>query len=111
MKLNILGTDYELSIRLGKDDPKLQEYNDGYTDFTTKEMVVEDTTPVRDDPGMKGDLALYEKQVMRHEIVHAFLFESGLDAGAKWAMNEEIIDWFAIQMPKIIKACKEADAL
>lgn len=42
---------------------------------------------------------------MRHEILHAFLFESGLSENAGfsgcWATNEEMVDWFAIQSTKI----------
>ena len=52
---------------------------------------------------------------MRHEITHAFLNESGLDANASdtdcWAKNEEMVDWFAIQSPKIYKAFNEVGAL
>lgn len=50
---------------------------------------------------------------LRHEIVHAFLYESGLDCntfmtgGKPWAKNEEMVDWFAIQGPKIVKAWKD----
>ena len=36
------------------------------------------------------------KKVIRHELVHAFLFESGLSVNS-WADNEEIVDWIAIQ--------------
>lgn len=46
------------------------------------------------------DLIAYQKKVLRHEIVHAFLYESGLwqnAYGSKcWAKNEEMIDWMAI---------------
>lgn len=58
------------------------------------------------------DLIAYQKKVLRHEIVHAFLYESGLwqnAYGSKcWAKNEEMIDWMAIQIPKIQRAYKEA---
>lgn len=58
------------------------------------------------------DLVAYQKKVLRHEIVHAFLYESGLwqnAYGSKcWAKNEEMIDWMAIQIPKIQRAYKEA---
>ena len=58
----------------------------------------------------------YGKQLMRHEIVHAFLSESGLSANAlspdgAWALNEEMVDWFAIQGPKIVSARQAAPAL
>ena len=42
-----------------------------------------------------------------HEIVHAFLHESGLSSNSEWAMNEEIADWIALQLPKIISICNE----
>ena len=48
-------------------------------------------------------------KTLRHEIVHAFLYESGLnrntfsDNGKPWAVNEEMVDWFAIQGPKIME--------
>ena len=48
-------------------------------------------------------------KTLRHETVHAFLYESGLnrntfsDAGKPWATNEEMVDWFAIQGPKIME--------
>ena len=47
-----------------------------------------------------------QKHVLRHELIHAFLFESGLDQNSNlcesWAINEEMVDWMAIQMPKIM---------
>lgn len=46
-----------------------------------------------------------------NEIVHAFLLESGLDENSEWARNEELVDWIAIQGPKIWKAWQEADAV
>lgn len=52
--------------------------------------------------------------MIRHELVHAFLFESGLSVNS-WADNEEIVDWIAIQFPKLqagfnaVNALKEGD--
>ena len=47
----------------------------------------------------------------RHEIIHAFLFESGLAENSEWAQNEEMVDFFAIQFPKLMEAFKNADAI
>ena len=49
-------------------------------------------------------------------MIHAFLAESGLSANAlsnytSWAENEEMVDWIAIQFPKILEVFKEADCL
>ena len=53
---------------------------------------------------------------LRHEIFHAYLNESGLQGASltfngPWARNEEMIDWLAIQMPKIIKTFEEVGCL
>lgn len=57
-----------------------------------------------------------QKETLRHEIVHAFFFESGIaDNGlafdGSWAKNEEMVDWFALQGLKIYKAWQEAGAV
>jgi hypothetical protein len=48
---------------------------------------------------------------LRHEIIHCFLHESGVwgsSSGAdSWAMNEEMVDWIAMQFPKILKVFKQ----
>ena len=111
MKLNILGTEYDLIIRDPKDDPQLTESCDGYTDNTVKEFVVADMNAYQGRDHATKNLKDYEQQVARHEIIHGFLFESGLDVSCSWATNEEVVDWFAIQMPKILKACQEADVI
>ena len=44
-------------------------------------------------------------------VPHVFLFECGLAENSPWAQNEELVDWIAIQGPKIHKAWEEAGAL
>lgn len=74
-----------------------------------KEIVVENYK--RGQPGSKGKLEIQEQKNIRHEIVHAFLFESGLAENSDWAQNEEMVDWVAKQGPKLLKAWQEAGAL
>ena len=110
MKINILGTEYDIILEDPADDPKLKDC-DGYTDTSVKKLVVDSMDSHKDDPGRKSDLAYYQRQVLRHEIIHAFLFESGLDASCSWAANEEAIDWIAIQLPKLAAVMKEGGLL
>ena len=46
-----------------------------------------------------------QKKALRHEIIHAFLAESGLQANFKhcdqFGHDETMVDWFAIQYHKI----------
>ena len=109
--VNILGVEYRIHVVAKEENPKLQNY-DGYVDFTTKEIFVDKFVP---DADSFQDLEYYAKKVLRHEIVHAALYESGIDCCSAsvdaWARNEEMVDWVAIQFPKLIKMFEEADAL
>ena len=106
---HILGTEYIILKRSVRDDKRLNNRKEN-CEWTTKQIVVE-----QEMYGNLGDMDCYMKKVLRHEIVHAFAIESGLHESsletASWAANEEMIDWFARQGPKIYKAWKEADAL
>lgn len=112
MKINILGADWEIERREKDEDENLKEI-DGYTDFTTRKIVV---AIVKREPGSVDDVERYIRKVTRHEIVHAFLFESGLHVNSlhfedAWSVNEEMIDWFAFQGEKIYNAWQEAGAV
>ena len=106
MTVNVLGTKYTILESNKIADPIL-EGNDGYCDFTTKTIVID---TFRESPNSVKDLASYKMQVIRHELVHAFLFESGLDSSS-WANNEEIVDWIANQFPKLHTAFVQCNAV
>lgn len=110
MKVNVLGAAYSVTVSNDSKEPRLNDC-DGFCDETTKEIFADDYQSYADDLSAKRNLKLQTKKVIRHEIVHAFLFESGLAENSLWAQNEELVDWIAMQGPKIIKAWQEADAL
>lgn len=96
--VTVLGVKYRIHLHVKKaDKPILQDY-DAVTDTSTKDIYIADFVP--DDHSL-DDLAEYTRKTLRHELTHAFLYESGLDANSDWARNEEIIDWIAIQYPKM----------
>lgn len=109
-KVNILGSEWNVKFGNKKEYPNLTNI-DGYTDLSIREIVVDDMEASQGQIGTKADLESYQKQVVRHEIIHAFLLESGLDSNSNsadsWAVNEEMVDWFAIQSPKIFKVFNE----
>lgn len=104
--VEVLGVPYAIIDGDRSKDPCLDKA-DGYCDHTTKEIIIDTFKP---SDNSLGDLPAYRKQVIRHELVHAFLFESGLGAES-WGCNEEIVDWIAFQFPKMLQAFEEADAL
>lgn len=112
MTVSILGTEYSVEFLSEAEEKKLKTCS-GFCDWTTKRIVVEKEkeTEVDDLERMEE----YTKKVLRHEIIHAFLCESGLDECSGetycWARNETMVDWFARQGAKIYQAWKEVGAL
>ena len=104
-KINILGTEYTIEYRHEKEDVKLEDCN-GYCETYSKKLILK----IYDDDVQNCEkLELLSDKTLRHEIIHAFLHESGLSSNSEWAMNEEIVDWIALQLPKMISVCNELD--
>ena len=78
-RINVLGTNYTIEYKSFKDDEKLKDL-DGYTDFYLKRIVVEED--FEDRIKLKEKIKAYQNKILRHEIIHAFLFESGLDCNS-----------------------------
>lgn len=114
--VNTLGTQWEIR-KEDFDQPELKGKNrSGYCFPAAKQIVVEDLDT---DDDWKNESKEVKKKhasaIMRHEVVHAFLYESGLfgdSTGSEaWATNEEMVDWIAIQFPKMYKVFAELDIL
>jgi len=118
MKVNILGTDYTIVYKDYTADSYFEKYRyAGYCDEVTKTIVVGN---LKTFPNMEDETSAYckesEKYTLRHELIHAFLNESGLSTSSTvvdrpWAKNEEMIDFFAIQIPKIVKTFEKLKLL
>lgn len=108
--VQILGTLY--AVRFDVPEEKMPEGADGCMDQSTHMIKIAKIEASRES---LQNLDSYKEKVLRHEIVHAFLYESGLwnNSGdiRSWGQSEEIADWIAIQSPKIFRAFKDVDAL
>ena len=108
--VDILGTEYSVHKQSAKDNPKLEECN-GICEQYSKKIVLNTLEEEKQDVMIVENVEELEKKVLRHEIIHAYLGESGLRGSSEWAENEEMVDWFAIQLPKIFKTFKELDVI
>ena len=118
MRIDILGTHYEVAFKEYDKDPLFKKCSfDGYCDSVDKAICI---CSMKTHPSCEDETEEYcykvEKGILRHEIIHAFLNESGLQDSAAsidgpWAKNEEMGDWIALQLPKIAEACKAVDAM
>lgn len=117
MTVNILGTEYTIVVKKYDCDPYFKKIGaNGYCSSTDKTIALCDMSTYPDwEDETEYAQDVQTKETLRHEIVHAFLNESGLAANSTgsdaWARNEEIVDWFALQGPKIYAAWQEAGAL
>lgn len=110
-KVNILGTEYTIKMDVPQEDMPLN--GDGCIDPSIKTIMIMDFG--EPDGDSIKDLESYKKKTMRHEITHAFMYESGLWSNSgnvkAWGQSEEITDWIALQFPKMLQAFINVDAI
>lgn len=118
MKIDILGTEYRIETHKVSEDSYMEEKGlAGYCEEENKLIVVADMSEEKYFVGMDEKAQeTYRKKTLRHEIMHAFLNESGLSDSSNrfdgaWAKNEEMVDWLAIQTPKIFSTFKKMNIL
>lgn len=106
--INCLGTYYTILFDVPEDEMPCGA--DGVMDYTSKTIKIAEMKPDKDSVEIMSN---YRYKVLRHEIIHAFLYESGLHNNShspiSWATDEEIVDWFAIQLPKINEVLMSLD--
>lgn len=101
--VSVLGTVYTVRVCSEAEDARLLGAN-GITDWSSKEILLEEAPA-----GNVRNMAEAVRSVLRHEIVHAFIQESGMPT-APWA-TEEMVDWLALQGEKIWRAWQEIGAV
>lgn len=108
--VNVLGTNY--TIRFVPEEELEELGADGATDYSIKEIRVGIFIPQKCS---QAELGVYQKKVIKHELIHAFLYESGLvecsGSTNSWANNETMVDWFAYQHDKLHATFEKAGAL
>ncbi len=112
-RVSILGTTWKIEVKKAKECAGLKGIG-GFCDHTIKTIFIHKQHK-HSQVDEVYDLRETERRNLRHEIVHAFFFESGLAYNSsdmrKWAMNEEMIDWIAQQHEKLHRAFVEAGAI
>lgn len=107
MKVNVLGTEYDVEILSQRDESMDVLESVGYTDCSVKKIRVLDVTK-NTDLSQQEDREKYQNLILRHELIHAFLYESGIGFGMQFH-NEELVDWLAMQFPKMTEVFDETE--
>lgn len=96
--ISILGVPYTIEEAGLGQDPRM-EIRDGYTDPSVKRIRVSDLEREEGAEDRVEDLEWFRRQVTRHEIIHAFITESGA-GDADWH-TEDMVNWLAYMAPAL----------
>lgn len=108
--VNILGQPWRIKICSAEVEPRLKD-NVGFTDWTSHFIGIADPAENNSDLDNQTE---FMKQVARHEIVHAFLFQSGLADDWMHPTNgheETAVDWIARQFHAMQKVIEQVEKL
>lgn len=101
--INVLGAEYKIITEPFGENKTC----DAWCDYTGREIHI-----ASDNTENMLDFERSQRKNLRHEIIHAFLAESGLQENFEHreiGHEETMVDWFAIQFPKIFKVYRELD--
>ena len=102
--INILGTNYRFVV----DSKSLEPDTDGLCGYYNKQITIRRVIDIFDNTAKFEEKKLRFNEIMRHEIVHAFLDESGLD---NYSSDEVLVQWMAAQLPKMFEVMKECECI
>ena len=101
-KVNILGTEYNITIDCDDED------RDGDANFYSKIIRIRPLEKLLDKEATDSERKIRENHVVRHELFHSFLWETG---ETELAYDEHLVDWLATMSPKIFKVFQELDII
>lgn len=102
--MNILGTEYQLI----ESDDIIKQNADGVCMEYDKQIKIRPVENMLNPDDSKLTKKKRYNEVLRHEVIHAFFSESGLDY---YSSDERLIDWIAIQFPKLVELFSEQGCL
>lgn len=108
----VLGQEYVIYMNVPSEEDYVLESCAGYCDKTERRIVIGKLSSACN----LANPMQYIKYILRHEIIHAFLFESGIGGDTTWDIDgeehpEHMVEWIGMQFPKLLKAFQEVDAL
>lgn len=109
MIINVLGAKWKIEDRSPDKDELLTDRY-GYCDPSIK-LIVLRTGQEYDEV---KDYDQIRKSTLRHELIHAFMCESGLYENMthpEIGVDETMVDWVAIQFPKMVDLFKKVGCL
>ena len=98
-KIDILGTPYDFVV-----SPDVEHGSDGICDKYRKTITVLPASQMLDNDSDDDSKKERFETVIRHEIIHAFMHESGME---QYCSDEVLVSYLACMIPRINKAAVE----
>lgn len=97
MHIDILGTPYNIKFQTSNENVKLDTLDaNGLAELYSKELIIR--TGYEDDPNSFKNITEFREKVLRHEVLHAFFHECGLDC---YGDDKTLVNFLALQFPKM----------
>lgn len=95
-KVDVLGAEYVVQVGARK-ELNIQPEHSGECQYFRKKILVcnEFSEEVK-----KEDIPLVLKSIIKHEVAHAFLYESGREENAN---DEDLVTWLEIMSNKLVE--------
>lgn len=104
----IMGKEWTIEV-VPYDDPKMKKCNaDGLCEVYERTIKIRDLEQDPEREGMYDSITEFMKNVLRHEIIHAFFHET---CHQKYKENEELVEILAQAVPKLSKIMENAEVL
>lgn len=104
-RVSVLGTDYIILQDCNTTENLNNKGLDGETNLYSKTISICNITDMLEPDSTAYEKSVRYKETMRHEIIHAFFHESGLD---DYCRDEVLVDYLAKQWNKMSIAFQEA---
>ena len=100
----ILGTTYHLKFGT-HEELELTTEVDGDCNYYSKVIRVRSDLFFGSDDKTDEELLIARREVLAHEITHAFFHEAGLDG---YGTDEVLVDWIALMLSRLTESVEKA---
>ena len=110
-KISVMGSEFEIIYTTEEEDPTIKGKS-GVCYSLLQKIKIDQYIYLDDADGSVAEAEKASKllsllAILRHEIIHAFFFQSGLDTQCSFAVDEMLIDWLSLKMPEIVDVMNE----
>lgn len=102
--VNILGAEYTVET----DEEIIKENADGMCHPYSNRIRIRPKENMLNDGDTEQEKERCYKEILLHECIHAYFRESGLYS---YGRDKVLVDWIAVQIPKMVKTFQELDIL